>query len=264
MDIATILGIFTGTGLIIWGIFLLTPNFSMFADLPSLLIVGGGSLAATLISFSIKDVLSLLKSVMMVFKKDKINLPDEVETIVNLAPIARKSMQDLEKSLPGIKDPFLKDALQMVIDGYNPGEIRDILDTRIENRTLREKAEANVLKTMGKYSPAFGMVGTLIGLVVMLYGMADISASGADPMKVLGAGMGAAIITTFYGTILANLIFNPMAVKFETRIDRHNLQQTMLIEGAVLLQARKHPLIVREKLNSYLRPRDWKRPEEKK
>ncbi|MFA4838022.1 MAG: MotA/TolQ/ExbB proton channel family protein [Candidatus Neomarinimicrobiota bacterium] len=264
MDIATILGVITGTGLIVWGIYLLTPNFSMFADLPSLLIVGGGSFAATLISFSLNDVLSLSKSILMVFKKEKINLPEEVETIVNLAPIARKSMQDLEKSLSGIHDPFLRDALQMVIDGYNPDEMRDILETRIENRTMREKGEANVLRTMGKYSPAFGMVGTLIGLVVMLYGMAEISSSGADPMKVLGAGMGAAIITTFYGTILANLIFNPMAVKFETRIERHNLMQSMLIEGALLLQARKHPLIVREKLNSYLRPRDWKRPEEKK
>ncbi|PIS27163.1 MAG: motility protein A [Candidatus Marinimicrobia bacterium CG08_land_8_20_14_0_20_45_22] len=264
MDIATILGVIIGTGLIIWGIFLLTPNFSMFADLPSLLIVGGGSLAATLISFSLNDVLSLVKSILIVFKKEKINLPEEVETIVNLAPIARKSIHDLEKSMSDIRNPFLRDALQMVIDGYNPDEIRDILETRIENRTLREKGEANVLRTMGKYSPAFGMVGTLIGLVVMLFGMAEISASGADPMKTLGAGMGAAIITTFYGTILANLIFNPMAVKFETRVQRHNLMQSMLIEGALLLQARKHPLIVREKLNSYLRPRDWKRLEEKK
>jgi len=106
------------------------------------------------------------------------------------------------------------------------------------------------------------MIGTLIGLVVMLYGMAQISSAGLDPMQVLGEGMGAAIITTFYGVILANLIFNPMAVKFETRIQKQNILQMMLIEGILLLQARKHPLIIREKLNSYLRPRDWKNPEE--
>ncbi|HOG76621.1 MAG TPA: MotA/TolQ/ExbB proton channel family protein [Candidatus Marinimicrobia bacterium] len=132
----------------------------------------------------------------------------------------------------------------------------------MEYRTLRERGEANVLRTMGKYSPAFGMIGTLIGLVVMLYGMAQISSAGLDPMQVLGEGMGAAIITTFYGVILANLIFNPMAVKFETRIQKQNILQMMLIEGILLLQARKHPLIIREKLNSYLRPRDWKNPEE--
>jgi len=150
----------------------------------------------------------------------------------------------------------------MVVDGYNTNEIRDILETRIENRILREKSEANVLKTMGKYSPAFGMIGTLIGLVVMLYGMANIAGGDEDPMKVLGAGMGAALITTFYGTILANLMFNPMAVKFETRIEKSNTLQMMLIEGVLLIHARKHPLIVREKLNSFLRPRDWKKPEE--
>ena len=96
----------------------------------------------------------------------------------------------------------------------------------------------------------------------MLYGMSEFSAAGEDPMKTLGAGMGAALITTFYGVILANLVFNPMAVKFESRIEKRNMLQRMLIEGVMLLHDRKHPLIVRERLNSYLRPREWKKPEE--
>jgi len=204
----------------------------------------------------------LLRSTMAVFKKQKIDMPGEVEAIVELAPIARKSMQEMEKSLGTVKNFFLRDGLQMVVDGYNPDEIREILETRIENRILREKSEANVLRTMGKYAPAFGMIGTLIGLVVMLYGMADMASGGDDPMSVLGGGMGAALITTFYGTILANMFFNPMAEKFETRIKKQTTMQQMLIEGALLIHARKHPLIVREKLNSYLRPRDWKKPEE--
>ncbi len=262
MDIASLIGIIAGSGLIILGIYQLTPNFIVFVSVPSLLIVAGGSLAATLLSFSMKDVFGLLRSIIAVFKKQKDNLPEEVETIVELSPIARKSMQELEKSLANVGNPFLRDGLQMVVDGYNPNEIRDILETRIENRTLREKGDANVLKTMGKYSPAFGMIGTLIGLVVMLYGMAEMATSGEDPMAVLGGGMGAALITTFYGSILANMIFNPMAVKFETRIEKQNTLQLMLIEGVLLIHARKHPLIVREKLNSFLRPRDWKKPEE--
>jgi len=264
MDIATLFGIVAGAGLIVYGIRLLTPNFSMFLDVASLLIVVGGSFASTMISFSLKEVLSLIGSITAVFKKEKMKMVDEVESIVNLAPIARKSVQDLEKALDTIRNPFLRDGLQMVVDGYAPAEIREIMWTRIENRALREKAEANVLRTMGKYSPSFGMIGTLIGLVVMLYGMGAISSEGKDPMEVLGKGMGAAIITTFYGSIMANLIFNPMAVKFEARIERQNTMQTMLIEGVMLLQARKHPLIVREKLNSFLRPREWKKAEEKK
>lgn len=262
MDIASLLGIFAGIGLIVLGIYQLTPNFIVFVSLSSFLIVAGGSFAATLLSFSMRDVFGLLRSAMAVFKKQKIDMPSEVDAIVELAPIARKSMQELEKSLGGVKNFFLRDGLQMVIDGYNPDEIREILETRIENRILREKGEANVLRTMGKYSPAFGMIGTLIGLVVMLYGMADIAGGGDDPMAVLGAGMGAALITTFYGTILANMFFNPMAEKFEIRIKNQTMMQQMLIEGVLLIHARKHPLIVREKLNSFLRPRDWKKPEE--
>ncbi len=264
MDIATLFGIVAGAALIIMGISGLTKDFKMFWDISSIFIVVGGSFASTMISFSLKEVVGLVGSIIAVFKKERVKMVDEVEAIVALAPIARKSMQDLEKALDTIKNPFLRDGLQMVIDGYNPDEIRDILTTRIENRTLRERAEANVLRTMGKYSPAFGMIGTLIGLVVMLYGMATISTQGKDPMEVLGKGMGAAIITTFYGSIMANLVFNPMAVKFEARIERRNILQAMLIEGILLIQARKHPLIVREKLNSFLRPRDWRRPEEKK
>ncbi len=262
MDIASLLGIFAGIGLIVLGIYQLTPNFIVFVSLSSFLIVAGGSFAATLLSFSMRDVFGLLRSTFAVFKKQKLDLPSEVDAIVELAPIARKSMQELEKSLGSVKNFFLRDGLQMVIDGYNPEEIREILETRIENRILREKGEANVLRTMGKYSPAFGMIGTLIGLVVMLYGMADMAGGGDDPMAVLGAGMGAALITTFYGTILANMFFNPMAEKFETRIKNQTMMQQMLIEGVLLIHARKHPLIVREKLNSYLRPRDWKKPEE--
>ncbi|MBN2602484.1 MAG: MotA/TolQ/ExbB proton channel family protein [Candidatus Marinimicrobia bacterium] len=262
MDIASLLGIFAGIGLIVLGIYQLTPNFIVFVSYSSFLIVAGGSFAATLLSFSLQDVFGLLRSTIAVFKTQKINMPAEVEAIVELAPIARKSMQELEKSLGSVNNFFLRDGLQMVVDGYNPDEIREILETRIENRILREKGEANVLRTMGKYAPAFGMIGTLIGLVVMLYGMADMAGGGDDPMSVLGAGMGAALITTFYGTILANMFFNPMAEKFETRIKKQTTMQQMLIEGALLIHARKHPLIVREKLNSYLRPRDWKKPEE--
>lgn len=262
MDIASFIGIIAGTGLIILGIYQLTPNFIVFVSAPSILIVAGGSFAATMLSYSMKDVLGLMRSIFVVFKKQKVRMPEEVDNIVELAPMARKSMQELEKQLSSLGNPFLRDGLQMVVDGYNPEEIREIMETRIDNRILREKSESNVLRTMGKYSPAFGMIGTLIGLVVMLYGMADIAGGGEDPMAVLGAGMGAALITTFYGTILANLIFNPMAVKFETRIEKQSILQMMLIEGVLLLHARKHPLIVREKLNSFLRPRDWKRPEE--
>ena len=129
MDIASLLGILAGIGLIVLGIYQLTPNFMIFVSMASLLIVAGGSFAATLLSFSLSDVFGLLRSTFAVFKKQKIDLPAEVDAIVELAPIARKSMQELEKLLGNVRNYFLRDGLQMVVDGYNPDEIREILET---------------------------------------------------------------------------------------------------------------------------------------
>jgi chemotaxis protein MotA len=150
----------------------------------------------------------------------------------------------------------------MVIDDTirrNPGYFGN------QNRepALRERSEANVLRTMANIRRLwYDRNPDWSGRHAVRNGTDQFGRK--DPMEVLGKGMGAAIITTFYGSIMANLVFNPMAVKFETRIERQNILQTMLIEGILLLQARKHPLIVREKLNSFLRPRDWKKPEETK
>ena len=260
MDIATIIGIFSGIGLIFLGITLLTNDYAMFWSGPSLAIVLGGSLAATLIAFPIQEVMRVFKVIAIVFTKEKDNMRGRVKDIVEISKSAKRGIMELEKVIATVSHPFLTDGVQLIIDGYNENDIRDILSTRIENREQRERNEANVLKTMGKFAPAFGMVGTLIGLVVMLYGMG--SGASEDMAKQLGIGMGAAIVTTFYGTVLANLLFNPMATKIEIRIDKTSLELYLMLEGVVLLYNRKHPIIVRERLNSFLPPRDWIRDEE--
>ncbi|MCK5520279.1 MAG: MotA/TolQ/ExbB proton channel family protein [Candidatus Marinimicrobia bacterium] len=258
MDIATIVGILSGIGLIFLGIALLTQDFAMFWSAPSLAIVLGGSLAATLIAFPISEVLRVFKVIGIVFRKEKNFMRTRVKDIVEVSRAAKRGKMELEKVVNTIRNPFLKDGVQLIIDGYNENDIRDILSTRIANREQRERDESDMLKTMGKFAPAFGMVGTLIGLVVMLYGMSAGGAEGGDDMaKNLGIGMGAAIVTTFYGTVLANLFFNPMATKLEMRVDKTSLEQYMMLEGVVLLYNRKHPIIVRERLNSFLAPRDW-------
>jgi len=260
MDFATILGILSGLGLIGWAMWSLAQDQAivMFLSTSSLAIVLGGTLAATLLSFPLREVFRIFGIMGVVFKKERKSMAPFIDEIVELAGAARRSMKELEGALPNISHPFLRDGIQMVIDGYNEPELRDILMTRIENRTKREKSEANVLKTMGKFAPAFGMIGTLIGLVVMLYSMGS-GGGTTDAAAQLGKGMGAALITTFYGVILANLFFNPMAEKFDSRIKKESTLQMMLIEGAVQLLQRKHPLIVREKLNSFIPPREWKR-----
>ncbi|MCF6237275.1 MAG: MotA/TolQ/ExbB proton channel family protein [Candidatus Marinimicrobia bacterium] len=263
MDFATIIGLLFGSGLIgyaVYGVSLTLANGAMtFVDLQSLMIVIGGTIAATAMAFPVKEVLSLYTNLWAVFKGDTHNDADTLREIVGLAAVARKGTSDLEKATAGVKDFFLKDGIQMIVDGHSEEDIRGMLETRIINRELREDAEANVFKTMGTLSPAFGMVGTLVGLVAMLFAMGAPPAEGAgdvDPAAKLGSAMGVALITTFYGALFANLFFIPIAAKLRSRIDKRNTTQNMIIDGVVMLKTRKHPILVKEFLNSYLAPRD--------
>lgn len=262
MDFATIIGLLFGSGLIgyaVFGVSSALPNGVMtFVDAQSLMIVLGGTIAATAMAFPVKEVLSLYTNLWAVFKGENHEDSDTLRELVELATVARKGTADLEKSVSGINDWFLKDGVQMIVDGLPEEDIRSIMETRVVNRELREDAEANVFKTMGVFSPAFGMVGTLVGLVAMLFAMgAGPGDSGdADPAAKLGQAMGVALITTFYGALFANLFFLPVAAKLRSRIDKRNITQNMIIDGIVMLKVKKHPILVREFLNSYLAPRD--------
>jgi chemotaxis protein MotA len=174
---------------------------------------------------------------------------------VEVAETARKGVADLESKVSSIDNPFFRDAVQMVIDGMAIEELTDILTTRIDYRESRERTQADLFKNMGVMSPAWGMIGTLIGLVVMLSGFSE---GGTDT---LGAGMSAALITTFYGAVLANLFFLPMSAKILTRVAFHSTQQSLYLEASRLIHQKKHPIIVREKLNSFIPPKEWKREE---
>ena len=262
MDFATLIGLLFGSGLIgyaVFGVSKVLPNGVMtFVDAQSLMIVLGGTIAATAMAFPVKEVLSLLTNLRAVFKGEKNYDRETLKELVELAGVARKGTADLEKAVPDIKDFFLKDGVQMIVDGLPGEDIRSIMETRVLNRELREDAEANVFKTMGVFSPAFGMVGTLVGLVAMLFAMGAPSTGGGsdDPAAKLGQSMGVALITTFYGALFANLFFLPVSAKLRSKIDKRNITQNMIIDGIVMLKVKKHPILVREFLNSYLAPRD--------
>jgi chemotaxis protein MotA len=262
MDFATIIGLLFGSGLIgyaVYGVSQALPQGVMtFVDGQSLMIVLGGTIAATAMAFPVKEVLSLYTNLWAVFKGEKANDADTLRELVDLAGVARKGTADLEKAVGDIRNFFLKDGVQMIVDGLPEEDIRSIMETRVENRELREDAEANVFKTMGTLSPAFGMVGTLVGLVAMLFAMGASGGDGGadDPAAKLGQAMGVALITTFYGALFANLFFIPVAAKLRSRIEKRNITQNMIIDGVVMLKVKKHPILVREFLNSYLAPRD--------
>ena len=207
MDIATLIGILLGLGAIVGSIFLMTPDIGMFGSLSSFGIVFGGMIASVSVAFPLKDVLQLGAAMGAVFKGGGDALGGYVEEAVEAAEVGRKGTADLEKHIDSVKSYFFKDGLQMVIDGYSLEELSEILSTRIDYRELRENTQAGLFKSMGVMSPAWGMVGTLIGLVVMLSGFGG-EGGGTET---LGAGMSAALITTFYGAVFANLFFLPMA-----------------------------------------------------
>ncbi len=267
MDIATIIGIILGIGLVGTAMVQATLNLAQgvltFVEPGSLMIVLGGTIAATATAFPLAEVMRLFANMKAVFSGERVKNAEILEEIVVMAGFARKGTAELEKSLGNAKNPFFKDGLQMIVDGLGEEDIRYILETRVENRALREQSEANVFKTMGSVAPAFGMVGTLVGLVAMLYGMAQaaggLGGGDKDPSAALGNAMGLALITTLYGALFANLIFNPMATKLKSRIEKRNISQNMIIEGVILLKNKKHPLLVREHLNSFLPPKEWKR-----
>ncbi|MCH2392228.1 MAG: MotA/TolQ/ExbB proton channel family protein [Nitrospinales bacterium] len=255
MDIATIVGILLGIGSILGGILLMTPDLGMFGSVSSFAIVFGGMIASVSVAFPLQEVMKLGAAMGAVFKGSKEKLGDEVDGAVEVSETARKGVADLESKVSSIDNPFFRDGVQMVIDGMAIEELTDILTTRIDYRESRERTQADLFKNMGVMSPAWGMIGTLIGLVVMLSGFGE---GGTDT---LGAGMSAALITTFYGAVFANLFFLPMSAKILTRVAFHSTQQSLYLEACRLIHQKKHPIIVREKLNSYIPPKEWKREE---
>ena len=256
MDIATLVGIILGLGAIVGSIFLMTPDFGMFGSASSFGIVFGGMLASVAVAFPLKDVLQLGAAMAAVFKGSSDSLGGLVDEAVEASEAGRKGTADLEKHIDNIKGFFFKDGVQMVIDGYSLEELSEILNTRIDYRELREGTQAGLFKSMGTMAPAWGMVGTLIGLVVMLSGF-----GGEGGTDTLGTGMSAALITTLYGAILANLFFLPMAEKIKSRIAFSSTMQNLQLEAARLIHQKKHPIIVREKLNSFIPPKEWKKDE---
>ena len=260
MDIALIIGVVLGMaamiGSIAYALFVegSAGGFGDFISIPSFGIVAGGMIASIFVAFPMPHVVALGKAIGAVLKPADDKMGPLVDTACEVGESARKGAADLEKAVETIRIYFLKDGIQMVVDGYSLDEVTDIMDTRIEYREKREKVQTDMLKAMGDLAPAWGMVGTLIGLVLMLAGFGG--EGGADN---LGGGMAAALITTLYGAVFANLFFLPMAQKMGNKTTMTSMSASLLVEASRLIHQKKHPLIIREKLNSFIPPSEWKR-----
>lgn len=242
------------------GITLILVSMSMgagignFVDLPAAMIVFGGTAAAVFISFPLKHVVKVAGVVFQIFKKDVESPGWIIGLMVQLSIKARRqSLMALDGDTRRIKNRHIKLGLEMVIDGYQAPLIRDVMETEVDFLQIRHRKGEHVMKTAGKLAPAFGLTGTVIGLVEMLLGLAS-TAPGASSTAGLAKGMAVALMTTFYGVLLSNLFFVPVAEKLKNRTDDEILGVQIIIEGILMLQAGVNPRIMEKKLNSFLPP----------
>ncbi len=244
MDIATLIGLVMGLGLII-GAIVMSGNLGGFIDIPSIVVVIGGTVACAFIMFPMGVVIGTVKVVMKTIFLQARDPREVISLIIQLAETARKeSLVALEKV--AVDDDFLKKGVQLVADGTDEILVRQVLETEIKFMKQRHMMGQGVLKGMGNMAPAFGMIGTLIGLVNML-GNLD------DPASI-GPAMAVALLTTFYGAVLANVIFLPLAKKLEVRSEEDMLYMAIMLEGVLSIQHGDHPAVLKEKLQSFLAP----------
>lgn len=248
MDLATLIGIVSAFGLVLIAI-LMGGGLVLFINIPSLMIVVGGTLGTTMINYPLKDVLGAINVVKNVFFSGA-NLPaDEViKKFVDLGSKARREgILALESDVKDIPDEFLKKGLQMSVDGLEPQAIQEILITEVDYLRERHQLGAEIFSTMGTFAPALGMIGTLIGLVQMLQTMDDPSA--------IGPAMAVALLTTFYGSVMANLICMPVAGKLRSRSKEESLTKEMIIEGVLSLTRGENPRILEQKMLAFIPPK---------
>ena len=244
MDLATVIGMLAGFGLITVSI-LSGGGAGMFFNIPGVMIVVGGMVSATLIHFSLGRVLKIFA----LAKKTLFNqLRPEQEIVQRMVDYAAISRRDgalaLEQQMAETSDPFLIKGLQMLIDGQDEDTIHQQLSIEVQYLQERHENGKKILEFMGGSAPAFGMIGTLIGLVQMLQSL--------DSPDSIGLGMATALITTFYGALLANLVFLPLAGKLGLRSKKETLQKEMVTEGVLAIARGESPTAVRERMHAYL------------
>ncbi|MCW7753567.1 MotA/TolQ/ExbB proton channel family protein [Desulfobotulus sp. H1] len=242
MDFASLIGIVSGLSLIISAIFL-SGDIKSFINVPGMMIVLGGTMAATLLTFTFREVAAAFRAAAFAFTKDREDPNTAVETMIRICNVGRKKGL-LELGNLDTDSGFLKKACGLIADGSEEDVVRAALRTEIDSLKMRHFAVQDVFKKMGAYAPAFGMLGTLIGLVHMLSKLADPSS--------IGPAMAVALLTTFYGSLLSSMVFLPMAGKLKARTISEVMQLEIMLEGAIAVLKGNNPIMVYESLSSFI------------
>lgn len=243
MDLATLIGMVVGVGVVLASI-LVSSSIVPFINVPSLLIVFGGTIATTLIRYPLSSVMVALKTgVLAAFKLTLSKPADLIDEAIHCARVSReKGPMALEEIT--VKDTFLGKAVNLIVDGHAPEVVRSALDQERDMSLNRDEEGEKILRAIGDAAPAFGMIGTLIGLVQMLLNMGDPST--------IGPAMAIAMLTTLYGALIANLFALPMADKLSTKMQYDEVNKTLVIEATSHIQNKINPRILHDILQAYL------------
>lgn len=253
MDISTVAGLVLATVAIVGSIIYGSP-LMLFFDLPSVFVVFGGVIATTLIKWPMEAVKTLVSVYLKSVFTNPIDPKGIIEEIQRLAETARRESVFALEKVP-VEDPFLKKAVTLAADNRPPEVITSILSLEISAMEERHTTGIDILDGMGADGPAFGMIGTLIGLVQMLANMSDPSA--------IGPAMAVALLTTFYGSVIANVFTIPIANKLKQRSKAESTKMNIIVAGVLGIVAGENPRVIREKLDSFLPPSERQKPEEK-
>ena len=253
MDLASLVGLVMCFVLVIFGIVfegsaVIFSNLTSFVDAPSAIITFGGSLMCVLIMCGdFKDYINKFKTASKVMKMQQSEVIESIKTLIQFSNIARKEgLLALENQARELDDPFLKKGLMLIVDGTEPELVSGIMDTELQATETRHKDAIGFWENMASMGPAWGMIGTLIGLINMLKAL--------DDPSTIGPAMAVALITTLYGSLLANWIATPIATKLKSKSAEEIMAKEILVEGILSIQAGENPRVIEEKLKSFLSP----------
>ncbi len=248
MDLGSLFGILATWLLIMWALISgSSGNLSYYLDTPSMILVCGASGAVIFLVLPVGNAKVTIKVLKKAFFHKSRAIDKLIEQLVSFAEIARRDgILSLENAVKDVDDPFIVRGIQMAVDGTDPELIEQIMKTELENVEERHGRGKSIFDAIGKYAPAFGMIGTLMGLVVMLKNMKDPSS--------IGAGMAVALLTTLYGALIANAFALPVADRLAIRSGEELLYKTIIIQGVMAIQSGDNPRVVEQKLRTYLPP----------
>lgn len=247
MDLASIFGLIGGIGVLIITIFV-SGDLAGYVHIPSIICTFGGTIAVTIMAFPVQKLKEGFAALKYVFVYNETDAESIIKSIIDLANVARKEgLLALEEAAQQLKDDFLQKGVLLIVDGTDPELVRNILETEMSFIEERHNSNQGIFSFMATIGPGFGMLGTLIGLINMLANLTDPST--------VGPNMAVAIVTTFYGSIIANVFCNPVVNKLKLRSSQESLMKEVMLEGMLSIQAGENPRIIEEKLKAFMSPK---------